>query len=615
MRRLPLLRAIIVLAVLAGALALFILPTRAQVRAPALAALQLDWPADTRFDYRLDWVTNDAVNLFAAAGAPLTSELELEGELSLRSYGLREGSFLLGLSLAPTHQHITALGQSLGEDTSLGGREALLSISTSGEVEKLVFAQGEPEIFKSLVQALAAEISMSLPPTPVAEWSAEADDNLGHARFHYAQLTASLIERQRTGYSSLRALPGPEQPGDQTSIDSKHRIAFDTGHIETLDEVEQLSVKRSGVEAIEHRASLALHLIRSARVQPAAPAIDASSGDARKPGRPVMDQETARRLMEKRTGGMSENELLGQLYSHLGGGLHDNHEFFAHAVALLILHPELCSQLVPVFLDRDASGQTRRVVLDLLTGAGHPQAQAAMRTCLSSDAARSDPQFGLMLQRFSLVGNPAPETLAYLEQTRAQAAKTGDAEVARASEYSLGAAVGWTASHDPAAAARYNQILAGALGKARDPAERAALIESLGNAGLTENLPLLLSSAGDEDASVRAATASALRKTDTPEANAALFQLAADGDSSVGYQALSSLRARSLDDDSLGRLESLLLAGRLDPENQPLLATLLQERLAQSPAALRILRELLAATPDVQLKARLYTLLGQPDGT
>jgi len=55
-------------------------------------------------------------------------------------------------------------------------------------------------------------------------------------------------------------------------------------------------------------------------------------------------------------------------------------------------------------------------VCDMLASAGNPEAQAAMRDALSSEAAHVDPErFPGLLQRFSFVKEPTVETMAFLD--------------------------------------------------------------------------------------------------------------------------------------------------------------------------------------------------------
>ena len=83
------------------------------------------------------------------------------------------------------------------------------------------------------------------------------------------------------------------------------------------------------------------------------------------------------------------------------------------------------------------SSNGRAFICDLLSSAGTPEAQAALRDALGSDAALSDPErYPAMLQRFSFVMKPTPETTTFLE-TQMAAGKGVDR---LAAAHSLGAA-------------------------------------------------------------------------------------------------------------------------------------------------------------------------------
>src|SRR5262249_36507934 len=164
---------------------------------------------------------------------------------------------------------------------------------------------------------------------------------------------------------------------------------------------------------------------------------------------------------------------------------------------------------------------------------------------------------GLLIQRFSLVEAPEADSLQFLAAARARALAANDVALATAAQYALGAATGGLAARDPATASRYNRELVAALEDAHTPEEREGALRSLGNAGLDENVPIVLAATRDADDSVRAAAASALRKTVSVETTSALLGLATDPATGVGTEALSALSERALGDAPLAQLEQL----------------------------------------------------------
>jgi hypothetical protein len=570
----------------------------------------LAWAPGERYIYAFRWSTKDRVMLVdAAAAEPLTSRVNLAGELTLRCRATADGGAVLALSVLPTEEAVTALGRDLLGGVSLGGHEALLHVAPSGEIDQVLVAPGDPEAWKGIAQALAAELSLTR-PAGATDWSATAHDTLGEVQMAYHARSAEHIDRRRASYTRLLAVP--DLRDSQVRIDSRHEIALPGGFLGSLDEEDRVRVERAGGPALEHDGTLTLRLVRT--VPDATPAAAPIALEARTPGVPVVSDDAVRALLERRADGMTGDDLLNDLYVNARGGLHDNHRWFWRATGLLELHPELSAELVPIFTDSETSAETRRVILDLLVGAGHAEAQRALRAALGSVEARSAADYGMLVQRMSLLPAPDADSVAFVADLRARALVDGDAELARATTFALGAAAGRLAERDAAAAAPYNRALVDALSSAATPEERATALGALGNAGRPENESLVLRAASDDDPGVRAAAATALRKSTDGAATQALLALAADPAPAASAAALTALRGRRLDDDELGVLEAELIAGRLGVPSHAALANLLAARLATEPAAALVLKELLARTPDVQLQARLRTLLGAQSG-
>ncbi len=466
--------------------------------APAIA-YGFPWPAGARYVYQLDWATHDRVVLGVGDGAPMASELALGGELTLRSYGQRDGDYLVGMTFAPRTQRVMALGAELvgadpATDGALRDHEAILVVAPTGEVRSVRFAFGDPALWKTIAQTLAAELSTTLPATPARAWSATADDALGTAHVDYTPRAATELARRRTGYDRLLALPTAAMlAGTERAIDSDHQLGFAAGHLASLDEHDHFEVTRRGDRVMDHQATLALALLR---VEPdAAPAPEVAAFEARTLGVPVVTADARAHMLAERAAGMTGDQLINELYMHAAGGLGDDPAWMWRATGLLLQHPELCEDLVRAFADDDMSVSTRHVIVDVLTGAGNVEAQTALRTVLAGAAAHADPQYGLLLQRISLLADPQPDTIAFLTQTRAQATAEHATDLARATDFALGAATRQLAAHDPAAAAAYNRILVDDLGAARAPADRAAALRALGNAARPDNVPLITAAA------------------------------------------------------------------------------------------------------------------------
>jgi HEAT repeat protein len=249
--------------------------------------------------------------------------------------------------------------------------------------------------------------------------------------------------------------------------------------------------------------------------------------------------------------------------------------------------------MVTLFEDARMNPRGRAQILDLLAGTGTPKAQEAMRAALESPDARAGGHFDMLMQRFSLVSRPTPESIAFVEQTMREA--SGGAPRMAAS-YAMGAIAGNALrAGDETAGPRYGTEMLGSLASARSPDEKRAVVAGLGNLGWTGAVPKLRELAHDGDPSTRAAAAWSLRKTDTPEAREALLDLASDSSPEVEDRALEAMAALpSLDADDLASLSHAVARGATSPQADSSLLSLLTAHTDGGEPVASMLRVLLA---------------------
>jgi|GEM_PF-3635544 len=234
------------------------------------------------------------------------------------------------------------------------------------------------------------------------------------------------------------------------------------------------------------------------------------------------------------------------------------------AAALLRVSPRECETLAGVFEDERSNDDLRMRVLDLLAAAGTLEAQVVMRRVLALAIARRDSRtFAAFVQRLAMIASPDGPTLRFLMSVYAESrAETHDVRAACA--YALGVATGHARScgeHD--SAVRASEVIRRDLSQAASVPEKCALVTALGNAGFVTDLALLLRASHDVDASVRAASALALRKLDLADARARLVALLADAELKVASSALTALSEHNVDVDELEVVAQLVLAGRV----------------------------------------------------
>jgi hypothetical protein len=281
--------------------------------------------------------------------------------------------------------------------------------------------------------------------------------------------------------------------------------------------------------------------------------------------------------------------LLATLDRHLLAGFHlDGHAGFRAVVDALERDDRLVDEVMSRF------GRSPARVVDVLVAAGTPAAQRALLARLAIDVD------GALVQRLVALRHPEPETLRFLIRLAA----SDVVATATPTRLALGALAG-RGRHDPRLevqreADRALQLLRQLSDDdALDANDRAIALRALGNCGdvhdgrlADEDTARLLARASDDDARVRAATASALRHGARDDARMALLALAGDEVPSVQASALQAL-AHHLDEATLAGLADLAAGGAIDRENAGRAVSLVRAHLGV-PAARATLEAVVA---------------------
>jgi HEAT repeat protein len=233
------------------------------------------------------------------------------------------------------------------------------------------------------------------------------------------------------------------------------------------------------------------------------------------------------------------------------------------AFALLRLNPKEAEALGVLFEDETVSDDVRMQVLDLLAGAGTFETQVVMRRLLAlAIARRNNRQFASFVQRLGIIEHPDGPTLRFLMSVFAES-RNEPHDVRAACAYALGASAGNAfLAGDADTAVRACDVLRKELLAAASVPEKCALVTALGNAGLPSDANVIMRFTDDSDASVRAASALALRKIGTKETRSKLISMLADRELKVSQSALVALTDHKLGDEELDQLSELVLGGR-----------------------------------------------------
>jgi hypothetical protein len=575
--------------------------------APRPLTARLDGSTGTRYVYALEWRTHQSTRLplpgqAAGQGEPMKGSLRLSGDLVLRTLGRDGEAWLVGASLENLREpelHI-ASRNALPDPSVLSGREALVEVEPTGAIRTMRFASKDPDVFKHVMQWLLTHTQVVLPEDEArrsaGRWNALEDTSLGQVQASYAvdETRDLTVHRVRTAYTRLYAATSSKGAAPH-QLDSRATFTFDAaGYLSGLSHQERLLARSgTGEVLLDSTELLRLTLHAVERFTPPAQVALADHAEVRRPGVITISDATRRRAQEQRAAGLPMERLMADLLKYGGSGeMPDHNDWLWKAVGRLQLEPERCRELVAVFTSPTLKAPGRALVLDLLVGAGHAQAQAVLRELLETREAREEGKAYLsFVQRLGLLAAPEQDTLEWLARHHARARSEKQEGLRNANAYALGAAVSRLGAED-AKAGSYTRLLLDGLGEARTPAERETYLRALGNAGRTEGVAAVLSHVADPEVSVRMAVAAALRKTETPRATGALLQLARAPERQVQTEALISLKEHHLDAQALAQLRDMVLSGGLRAGSERSLISLLAERLDGGPAVVQMLQSL-----------------------
>jgi hypothetical protein len=238
--------------------------------APKEFGYRFDWPRGREYLYNLQYANTNKTSIFTGAGSGDASKqsfgaiVELDAELTLKSYGKRGELYLLGASLSSFGKHeITFMGQSLLPDKKavedvFSGQEGLLELRDTGEVERIFFAPGAPELFKNLVQNLAGELQVVV-QSGARSWTATESNQNGRGPVGYREIDESVLEKERSGYDELFAVSvGLEKKEKEISAKYEVKLAQE-GHVASIVGKERIDVRDRAlgqVKAIVDRGGL-----------------------------------------------------------------------------------------------------------------------------------------------------------------------------------------------------------------------------------------------------------------------------------------------------------------------------------------------------------------------
>jgi len=613
-------RAVACVLVFSGIAALAIAQSRtgsAGSAAHAASSGRFDWPIGRRDVFAVRW---QGTSLRDVPGGDAERQLGgaavFEGDVSVRSLGKDvEGRFTLAYGIEAIREYGLAMdGKELVSDAdrrlataALVGQEAIVHTDDRGVVAAIAYHQDTAPSTRELLRRLVDMMRVTLPERVGSpSWNAHEPTPNGLATVHYED-GGNELRRVRVTYEGLEGLGAAGETEQELS--STGTIGLDERHaVRSIADEESLRVRSAnGVFASRwafaaRRASTDALALRPVKLDD----LDEATGAS----------QLARDRQKERDERLSRGWDLGSIEVQLavyGKGTHVDPKFVSSAAAYVRLHPEACDHLVAWFQDPRVTPLGRQLVMDVLSAAGSPEAQQAMRGALQTPEGRDPSLRGALVQRFVFVSNPTPESARYVAGLYDAARDVGDTRVAFRAAAALGAIIEHMSGAEELAA-ELDQKLRDDLAERRSPQETVALVLALGNARQQDDLEAIGAFAADARPEVREQVAQSLRWFDDPMATRALLDLVRDPVPAVDRSAVRALREQSLDDSDWESLAQAMEMGSFPSRFYAALVDLLEQRPDCGPErTARLLRLVLDRTPDTggtrELRERAARLL------
>lgn len=541
----------------------------------------------------------------------LEGTLHLEGDLALQAVVIGPKSTQVSLRLLGLRRHQAVFaGQPMFPDEASVSKalpataHALLDFDAQGALTQVRLSEEDPELFRYFAHTLASELFPSMLEAR-RRWSALEVTQTGEAEstFAFEDAKSRTLLRRRNHYTHLRSTTG--QPSGTQTLSSFARFERDPDkRLAAVSVDETLEVATPHATPLLSR-QLHLRLMFSTRAEKPLPPALAGREDIQKVGAVPVNATLARSLLRGQADGMTLDQVLDTLRGATSAGaIADLTRFAWRATAALQLEPERLPQLALYFRERETQPAMRELTLDLLSGAGTPEAQKQLTALLASTEAHAHAgAYALMVQRAGWVSHPTPETAQFLADLHRSATQAKDVGVERASAYALGALTSHLEATDPVA--RTNVlILSTDLAQATTPDAKQHALRALGNTNAEEVFGLARPELAAGDAEVRAAAATALRGVPRGEVTDALLgALPREKDRRVQASVLDSLTARKLDAKALQSLSEWVVTGNLASGADTELLELISQNLGAGPSVNRMLQSL-SARQDLSSSSR-----------
>ncbi len=568
--------------------------------APAASPPRLHFVAGQQWAYQLDWQAQTSGQITGGPDSRAVGmQSHVEGALQLEVVSAHPEGAQLAVRFSTLERFDFSMqGQAVSQDLAavradLVGQPAYFELDGRGRVSSLAFPPAASPTLRATMRAVVLELGFTLPEQTAPAWDAAEPNGLGSLRAHYVRSGSELV-RTPIAYTRLDAAPG-EVSGPQEL--SGHTVfALDPeGGLYSVEDEQRVTYRRSAGDEPSVSAHWSFMLHRTAAFVGAVAAAPADLSAQPLQGT-IADQGLSARR-DARLAKQMSLELLALTVERFEAGTRPGHEFLVRAGAFLRLHPEANAALVAQFCSPTLTVKGRGLVLDILVEAGDLPAQAAMREALADPAAHGrSTDYSKLVQRFTFVADPSPESIDFLASEARRARQSGDLLAGQGAVVALGSSVRRLQDGgDLARAQTTNDRLRQELEAVKDgtPLQKRGILAALGNTARAENVDAIVGFAHDSDLQVRDQVASALRQIDSTAARSTLLSLAAEGSTLLSISAFSSLRGQSLDATDWAQLARLAREGKTPIAADGNLVDLVRARRAEAGASGREILQVL----------------------
>jgi hypothetical protein len=586
------------------------------------------WTPGKAYIYSLSHTESSAAEVGGGslgASQSFSGSSDVQGELWVRCYAQDTTKAVLGLSVRADKAELLAMSApAIGDDNttikSLREAEVLAEVSPEGDVLGVRTGSKTSSVAASYLKGLWASLLAVTRPEPTYELEEKSVVGVSAVRYTWRRNTRSSREliKSRESWTTVGAVSETLAGKDVKVRGGALAILSTAGHLESLEGEDTLQVaEKSGDVSYSLERKVEVELLRIEDFSSSQELI--SRLLALRPTRledVEISEQAERKALLQRAMGMDVARMVADLSRYGDGGqMPDHARWVWRATGALKLDPKGCAEIAKLAMETNRSSDGRRFMTELLVRVGSDEAQAALREILTAEVSKADPKYYDTLQRLSLLEHPRPE-LAELARSLLQ---DENFNVRMGSAFAVGSlSQAYSAQGDESLGAQLNGELRSLLAGAQNLNEEGGYITALGNARRKDNVPLIAKGAKSKSADVRRTTASALRHTQTEEAENTVLELASDEDERVQKSALETLEGWKLEVGHLEALEKKLEDGRISPRARPDLTRLLAKELRSqdqgiSQASRRMLEQMMKGPLPSRLRYQIGGLLQGSD--